>query len=106
MEGTFSVALAGADGIPVEVEEDGNAPVSAEVVCAEMTGVLRSLGTFLNSTNSGEAEEIVLRTEKYFVILRVINKEYYLFSLLSSDGNLGKARYLLRKSGEKLKKEL
>lgn len=106
VDGVISVCVSGADGIPVEVDEEDGQFISAEVVSAEMTRVIKSIGEFLSSTEGGKPEELVLRTEKYFIVLRVINPEYYIFTILSSDGNLGKVRYLLRRLSERLKKEL
>ncbi len=105
VEGVLSVVIAGNDGIPVETVEKESIPLGSEVVTAEMTNIIRSVSDFLNATQGGAPEEVVIKTERYIIVVRVINEDYFALVLLDYRGNLGKSRYLLRRAVDRLQKE-
>ena len=105
-EGVVAVCIAGSDGIPVEVVENGgDLNLSAEVISAEMTSILRGVNEFFNTVQGGVPEEMLIKTNKYAVVVRLINSEYFAMALLHSSGNVGKARFLLKKAVERVRKE-
>ena len=38
-------------------------------------------------------EEVAIKTDRYFVVLRAITDEYFVIFLIARDGNYGKGRY-------------
>ena len=55
---------------------------------------------------AGSADEMTIRTDKLLVVMRVVNQEYFIAMALSPDGNIGKARYVLRMIVPDIKEEL
>ena len=49
---------------------------------------------------------MVVFTDKAIVMLKGINKEYFILFAIKPDGNIGKGRFLLRREMPKLEKEL
>jgi predicted regulator of Ras-like GTPase activity (Roadblock/LC7/MglB family) len=56
--------------------------------------------------DAGETREISIRNEKMITLIRVLNPTYFMAVTLRPEGNLGKARYLLRVAAPALVHEL
>ena len=103
--GVRGVSLIGRDGIAVEsFMQDGEGP--HEPVAAEMTGFLRNLSAADLGLEAGAVQQFAVVADRAIVILSSVTPEYFLLLLLSSDGNLGRARFELRKAASALEKEL
>ncbi len=50
--------------------------------------------------------EVAIQAEKVTTLIRVVNASYFVALSLSPDGNIGKARYMLRTRVPKLREEL
>jgi predicted regulator of Ras-like GTPase activity (Roadblock/LC7/MglB family) len=105
VSGCDAVILMGFDGIPVDSFE-ANKDADIETVGMEFSVVLREVRKAAELLEAGVAEELTVRTEKMSTVLRVVNDEYFLAMMLSPDGNLGKAKYMLRILGPELMKDL
>jgi hypothetical protein len=44
-------------------------------------------------------EEISIRTDRFIIIIRMLNDDYFVALIISRDGNFGKGRYLLTREG-------
>ncbi len=97
--------LMGFDGIPVDTYA-ANESLDIETVGMEFSVVLRDVRKAAELLETGIAEELTVRTEKLSTIIRVVNDEYFVALALSPDGNLGKARYLLRLLAPDFNKDL
>jgi hypothetical protein len=51
-------------------------------------------------------DELSIATDKILTVARLVSPEYYLVLALAPDGNVGRARYLLRVMAPKLRSEL
>lgn len=103
--GGQAAIVMGFDGIPVDsfqVDKD----LDIETIGMEFSVVLKEVRKAADLLASGPAEEFVVRTARVSTILRVISDEYFIAMTLAPDGNLGKARYVLRMVAPKLKQDL
>ncbi|MBI3812737.1 MAG: roadblock/LC7 domain-containing protein [Nitrospirae bacterium] len=99
------VAIVGMDGIVVE-EQKRDPRIDLQTLGAEFSGLFRSAGKLAESVEFGEVSELMTSAERSVVILRRVTAEYFLVLVIHPDGNLGKARFLLRRAGSQLKMEL
>ncbi len=93
--GGQAAILMGFDGIQVDsfgLDEQ----LDIETVGMEFSVVLKEVRKAAELLEAGSAEEMTVRTNKMTTVMRVVNKEYFLALALNADGNLGKARYVLR----------
>jgi predicted regulator of Ras-like GTPase activity (Roadblock/LC7/MglB family) len=93
--GGKAAILMGFDGIQVDMY-NSDADFDMETVGMEMSVVLKEVLNAAEMLEAGEAEEITVKTDQTMTILRIVNDEYFLALAMSSKGNIGKARYLLR----------
>jgi len=47
-------------------------------------------------------EEISIRTDRFIIIIRVLNSEYFVALIINRDGNFGKGRYLMTRESYNL----
>ncbi len=102
----MGVVLMGYDGIAVEQEMAQGESVDPHLVAVEYANVLKEVQKAAEVLQTGGLEEVSINTGRFRVILRMLTDEYFVALTLRRDGNFGKARYLLMRDAEKLKKEL
>ena len=96
----LGVALMGPDGIPIEqVEVAGTASLDIDPVAlgVEFGRILSETRKAAEAVDAGELEELALRAKNFWVVLRMIDRENFLLLALAPEGNLGKARFVLRR---------
>ena len=104
IDGTLGVAVMGMDGISIE-KRLTDTSVNVESLAAEYTSSLRTLSSTTHDAGLGALEEFVVSTDQRIVAIRMITPEYFLFTLLRKDANLGRARYELKRGRYLLAKE-
>lgn len=97
--------LMGFDGIPVDLFDSGNEP-DIETIGMEYSVLLKEVRKASELLQAGDTHEITVRTDEMWTVLRVVNDEYFVALSLGPNGNIGKARYLLRMLAPQLDKEL
>jgi predicted regulator of Ras-like GTPase activity (Roadblock/LC7/MglB family) len=97
--------LMGFDGIPVDSYSRPDA-ADLQTVSMEYSHVLAQVRKAAATQALGEVDEVTIRTQKLAVLIRVVTSEYFLAFGLRPDGNLGKARYLLRVLAPQIRAEL
>jgi predicted regulator of Ras-like GTPase activity (Roadblock/LC7/MglB family) len=105
IKGCEAAILMGFDGIAVDSFEV-NKESDIETVGMELSVVLKEVRKAAELLEAGSAEEMTVRTEKMSTVMRIVNDEYFLAMMLAPDGNLGKAKYLLRILAPDFGKEL
>jgi predicted regulator of Ras-like GTPase activity (Roadblock/LC7/MglB family) len=98
------VFLMGMDGLPVEkvVRDDS---FNIDALTAEFTTVLKVTNASANEVNAGVLDEILVISDKMILITKSITPEYFLLLVLPVDGNMGRARFELKKAKYMLEKE-
>jgi predicted regulator of Ras-like GTPase activity (Roadblock/LC7/MglB family) len=109
--GGLGAALMGNDGIPIEQVTAGSAApgmprddVGAAGV--EFGRILEEIRKASDALGGGALTETVVSLAHFTLILRHIDDDTFVVLALARDGNLGKARYLIRRHLLELREEL
>jgi len=99
IEGCAAVVILGIDGIPIERHvRDLNTSLDIETVATEFTTLVRRSMRTASDSELGEMREMVFATDSMSFLLRPITSEYFLLLALNPGGNVGRARFELRKA--------
>jgi predicted regulator of Ras-like GTPase activity (Roadblock/LC7/MglB family) len=111
--GGCGAALMGLDGVAIAtvgptagVEEDD--PMGGDVTNAgiEFGRILGDMTKASDSLGTGPVQEAVLSLARATLIFHTVDEDLILVLALRPDGNLGKARYLIRRNLPQLRAEL
>ena len=97
--------LMGFDGIAVDSYARPGS-VDVQVVSAELAHVIAEVRRTANGAGIGALQEMSMRTDKLAVLIQLVTRDYFLALGIPSDGNLGKARYLLRMLAPEIRAQL
>ena len=107
VDGAVACSLMGVDGIEVDTHlADGGGVDDVKSLLVEYSGVLRSAREAAEAHEAGGVAELAIATDKLVAVVRTVSPEYFMVVALTPDGNIGKARYLLRVTAPKLMAEL
>jgi predicted regulator of Ras-like GTPase activity (Roadblock/LC7/MglB family) len=108
IEGAVSCALMGFDGITVDISsKEGTAGgPDIQTLSMEFAHLIAQARRTLESVDAGALEEFTLRTDKLTLVVRLLTPEYFLACAILPNGNLGRARYLMRLSAPALRADL
>jgi len=99
IEGCAAVIILGIDGIPIERHvQDPSMRLDIDTVATEFTTLVRRSMRTASDSELGEMREMVLATDSMSFLLRPITSEYFLLLALNEGGNVGRARFELRKA--------
>ncbi len=104
MDDVECILLMGTDGLAIEKVVKSES-VNTELLIAEFTTILRNTAQTAAEVNAGDLEEFILLTDRLIVMLKAITQEYFLVLILSGGGNIGRARFELKKAKYILEKE-
>ena len=105
-EGSLGALIMGIDGIAVErLLMDAGQEANLDVAAAEFTSLVRSSQKAGKDTGLGNLRELMISLDCAVVIMRLLGQEYFVVLAISPEGNLGRARFELRKAELQLKKE-
>jgi predicted regulator of Ras-like GTPase activity (Roadblock/LC7/MglB family) len=106
VDGAVACSLMGVDGIEVDTHVQDGGDLDVKSLLVEYSGVLRSAREAAEAHEAGGVAEMAISTEKLMAVARIVSPEYFMVVALTPDGNIGKARYLLRVTAPKLMAEL
>jgi predicted regulator of Ras-like GTPase activity (Roadblock/LC7/MglB family) len=99
IEGCAAGAILGIDGILIERYVHELAPsMDIDLLATEFTTLLRRSMRTAIDTDLGNLQEMVLATDQMTFLARPITAEYFLLLALNPGGNIGRARFELRKA--------
>ena len=109
--GGIGAALMGNDGIPIEqvsAQKAGRTPFAEDLstVGTEFSRILQEIRKASDAISGGSVLETTVLLSEVTLVFRAIDDETFLAVALRPDGNLGKARYLIRKQLIALRQEL
>jgi predicted regulator of Ras-like GTPase activity (Roadblock/LC7/MglB family) len=105
-EGSLGALIMGIDGIAVErLLKDAGQEANLDIAAAEFTSLVRNAQKAGKDTGLGEVRELMISLESAVVIMRLLGKDYFVVLAVNPEGNLGRARFELRKAELQLKKE-
>lgn len=108
VDGALACSLMGVDGIEVDTHVAGDAEVEVDVksLLIEYSGLFRGARDAAGALEAGGVAEFSVSTDKICTVARMVSPEYFMAVALRPEGNLGKARYLLRITVPKVRSEL
>lgn len=98
-EGSLGALIMGTDGIAVEkVLAAVGREANLDVAAAEFTSLVRGAQRTGTDLDLGALRELMMTFEDMSVVLRLVTRDYFLALAVAPDGNLGRARFELRKA--------
>lgn len=99
IEGCAAVIILGIDGIPIERQiGDLDPTIDLDLMVTEFTTLVRRNLRTAADTELGEMQEMVFVMDLLTLVARPITPEYFLLVALNPGGNVGRARFELRKA--------
>lgn len=95
--GAVALSLIDKDGIRVEsVNTDPS--LDLELMAAELVAQVRSISDNHRELAAGDVSQFSITTDELTIMVSSVNWEYYLLLVLDSTGNMGQARFELRRA--------
>ena len=110
-KGVLGLALMERDGIPI-VQVQGlsgvSDPLEGDIGAAgiEFGRIIGEIGKASDALGGGAVAETVVTLERFSLIFHSVDEDILLVMALAADGNLGKARYLIRRNLMAIRHEL
>jgi len=107
-KGVLGVALMETDGIPIAQIQASRDVLEGDVGSAgvEFGRIIGEVAKAGHALGGGQLRETVVTLERFTLIFHSIEEDMLLVVVLSPDGNLGKARYLIRRNLLAIRQEL
>lgn len=103
---SYSAVLMGYDGLAVAQYDRLCDAGDLNLIAVEYANVLKDMKDTVAILNTGDIEEVTVRTERLQVIIRALNEDYFVTLTMAHNGNYGKGRYLLSREAFRLREEL
>jgi len=114
--GGIGAALMSNDGIPIEEYTSGRSPgasaasdfgqpVEVGTAGVEFGRTLMDIRRASDALGGGPLEETIIRVKGFMLIFQPIDDDNFLVLALMRDGNLGKARYLIRRHVDEIRQQ-
>jgi len=100
--GGIGAVLMGYDGIAIDQFFSPEEEVDLQMIVVEYSNVLKEIRKTAEILDLGDMEEISIRTDRFIIVIRVINEEYFIALIINRDGNFGKGRYLMTRESSNL----
>ena len=109
--GGIGAALMGNDGIPIEqvaATANPESPLADDIATAgtEFGRILEEIRKASDAVAGGAVQEATIVLSRVVLVFRSVDEDTFLLLALTPDGNLGKARYLIRRSLLAIRQEL
>lgn len=105
-EGGVAGVLMDGEGLTIEQYSRDDGQTDIETVGMEYSVILKEIRKAAEMLEAGEAREVAVRAERMTTVIRMLNESYAVAITLKPDGNLGKARFLLRTRAGRLAEDL
>ena len=109
--GGIAAALMGRDGIPIEQVAASDASSAAlmedvGVAGVEFGRIVDEVRKASDSLAGGQPRECIFVLQRFTIVVHGVDDETFVALVLTPDGNLGKARYLIRRHLMAIRAEL
>lgn len=105
VNGGIAGTIMAKDGIAIQNYVKGNAAYDIDTLGVEYARILGETKKASSALSLGEVEEMTVSAAGFTIVMRLINQDYFMAIILGSTGNMGKARYLLKKAVAGARKE-
>src|ERR671915_2427281 len=93
-EGSLGALIMGTDGIAVEkVLGEAGLEANLDVAAAEFVSVVRTAERASANMGFGPLRELVVSTDRFHFLLRLMARDYFLVLVLDQGSNLGRGRF-------------
>ena len=100
VDGTTVAAIGGRDGLLIEQYPTHQDDLT--VMAAEVTDLLNTASSALNSVEAGEVNEVIITAQRSVVYARILNDDMFCLLVMNPAGNLGKARLYTHQAAEQI----
>ena len=97
--GGIGAVLMGYDGIAIDQYFAPDEELDLQMVVVEYSNVLKEIRKTADILSLGDMEEISIRTDRFIIVIRILNDDYFVAMVINRDGNFGKGRYLMSREG-------
>lgn len=104
--GGIGAILMGYDGIAIDQYFHPGDGLDLQLIAVEYANLLKEIKKAGEILSLGALEEVAMRTERFYVVVRVLSDEYFVALTIDGGGNFGKGRYLLLRETGNLKEAL
>ncbi len=104
--GGAGAVLMGYDGIAVDQYFKPVEGLDLQLVAVEYANILKEIKRTAEILDSGVMEEVCIRTGRFYVLIHILDEDYFVALTLDRDGNFGKGRYLLMREAPNLRAAL
>lgn len=106
VEGSLGALIMGLDGIAVaQVSDQPSVVERLNMVAAAHATLIRNSMRMTSDVGVGALTELTVMSSEMTLVMKLINREYFLMIAIQPDGNLGRARFELRKAQLQLEEE-
>lgn len=98
IDGAVAVSLVAKDGIPVESVGKEDDSLDLEMLSAELMSQIRTVAQNHQELAVGQVRQFSVTTDRFTMMVGALTEDYYLLLVLSSEANIGRARFELRRS--------
>ena len=106
VEGGLGGLIMGLDGIAVETYVKDTQRFDINTIGMEFSFILTQVKKAGDILQIGGVNEFSVKAEQLIMVIRMLTEEYFMAIILRSDGNFGKARFMMRVSEPRLRAEL
>lgn len=104
--GGVGAVLMGYDGIGIDQYVVEDTELDLNLVAIEYSNVTKEIRKAAEVLETGELQEVAIKTELFFVIVYALTDEYFVALTINRDGNYGQGRYLLMRDAGNLREAL
>ena len=107
VKGARLAGVIGSDGLGVEmVLEDDDLPHDRETAEIELAGLAATAAMTAHRLGAGNVRDIIIEADDLTYIASLITSGYFAVLGITSNGNLGRARFAVRQMVQRLQSEL
>jgi|YelNatPaOPRAMG01_1025707.scaffolds.fasta_scaffold10091_7 predicted regulator of Ras-like GTPase activity (Roadblock/LC7/MglB family) len=97
-EGCIGGILIGLDGIVVEQYTKEDEVIDFQNIGVEYMNLIKTIAETSHTLGFDEPEQLIIEYKDTVLIIRAINKDYFVILASRKEGNIGKGKFLLRKN--------
>ncbi|MDH4227433.1 MAG: roadblock/LC7 domain-containing protein [Deltaproteobacteria bacterium] len=106
VNGGVAATIMANDGIPLQNYVKAGGTCDLESLGVEYGKVMVELKKAAEVLSLGGIEELVITSGGLKVVIRIVSPEYFAVFALTPEGNVGKAKYYLKRAAQNVAKEL
>ncbi|SNB46183.1 GTPase [Geobacter sp. DSM 9736] len=103
--GGLGAVIMGCDGIAID-EYLPESSLDIQALAVEYVAVMNQTRNLAESLGCGSMEEVCISTSAASILIRYVNRDFFLVLVTDRNSSAGKGRFLLRQASLRLREEL